>query len=116
MDEELESSGNDTRPPEERVPSAVTAKIVSIATAAKERNARQRAEQRVYQQLELPIEELLPAESGESKYPRGEDTKREFTHAKQFAVAECRSIFGLFREYFKRDNPAAQRTIERGPF
>lgn len=69
MDNEQQDDGNNTPTPDDQAPSAVTAKIVSIATAARERNARQRAVMREQQQLELPIEELLPAESGQSKYP-----------------------------------------------
>ena len=69
MDNEQQDDGNNKPTPDDQAPSAVTAKIVSIATAARERNARQRAVMREQQQLELPIEELLPAESGQSKYP-----------------------------------------------
>ena len=67
MKNEQQGDNNDT--PDNQAPSAVTAKIVSIAAAAKERNARQRPEHHAQQQLELPIEELLPVESGPSKYP-----------------------------------------------
>ena len=67
MDNEQQGDNNDT--PDNQAPSAVTAKIISIAAAAKERNAQQHSEQLAQQQLELPIEELLPVESGPSKYP-----------------------------------------------
>lgn len=71
MDHEQEGDSNNTPASahNNQAPSAVTTKIVSIAAAALERSAQQRAEQRAHKQLELPIEELLPAESGQSKYP-----------------------------------------------
>jgi hypothetical protein len=52
--------------PNDEAPAAIASKIISIAAAAKERTARRNGDSA---QLDLPIEELLPVETGQSKYP-----------------------------------------------